>query len=183
MCRCVFAVKPKLAGGPANVTRNVVFHEVLEGVNQPVPAAQALPSTEAGPSAVQEVEDISEWIDYDAIEAEMLSELDVDLVTEEMPISQEETRRRVEARERTPAVRQRQQPARQVSPQRVQFAELEPSCPYERCRDDIIADKKRFYEECFGVPYDSRTGIISQMLGHGDSDSSADEVTISPLLQ
>ena len=65
---------PTLAGGPANVTRNIVFQEVLEGVRQ------AVPVSETTTTASQEVEDITDWIDYEAIEVEMENTLDEDAV-------------------------------------------------------------------------------------------------------
>ena len=80
---------------------------------------------------------------------------------------------KVEARQKAPVKKQRQ-PGTGFMPQ------VDPPCPYERCRDDIVADKKDFYREVFGVPYDSQTGIIAQMLGHADDDST-DEVIICSL--
>ena len=61
----MFAIKPIPAENPANVTRNIVFQEVLDGVRQAVEVSVT-------PTAVsQEVEDITEWNDYEAIEVEM----------------------------------------------------------------------------------------------------------------
>ena len=151
------------------MTRNVVFHEVLQGVQAPAVPTSA---TETGDVQV-EVEDISQWLDYEAIEAEMLSEMDMNVVMEEPPISKEEVLRRVEARQKAPVKKQRQ-------PGTVFMPQVDPPCPYERCRDDIVADKKDFYRQVFGVPYDSQTGIIAQMLGHADDDST-DEVIICSL--
>lgn len=175
MCRCVFAIKPKLAGGPANVTRNVVFHEVLEGVSQPVPAVQTPSVAEARPAAVQEVEDISEWNDYDAIEAEMEHELDEDAVTEEMPLSQEETRRRVEAGRKTPATRQRR-PSAQSLAAAPPVPEYEPSCEYERIRDDNVAEFRSKYLETFGVPWGQQNGLLEQTLFQPDIEEGEDEM-------
>lgn len=173
MCRCVFAIKPKLAGGPANVTRNVVFHEVLEGVNQPVPAVQTPSAAEARPAAVQEVEDISEWNDYDAVEAEMEHELDEDLVTEEMPLSQEETRRRVEAGRKTPATRQRRPSAQ--SPAAAPVPEYEPSCEYERIKFDTVAAFRMKYHETFGVPWGLQNGLLEHTLFQPDIEEEEEE--------
>ena len=58
--RCVFAIPPTVPGQPTNMTRNVVYKEVLTGI-QP-----AEPEQPGGDGPTIEVSDIAEWLDYDA---------------------------------------------------------------------------------------------------------------------
>ena len=159
---------PTLAGGPANVTRNIVFQEVLEGVRQ------AVPVSETPTAASQEVEDITDWTDYEAIEVEMENTLDEDAVAEEGPISQEETRRRVEARRRVPPTRQKQ-PRREVSPPGSWPEVDEPLCEYEKIRECTIKEiEAKFYEE-FGYHIREARSTVRGVLGHEEVDSDTEE--------
>ena len=160
---------PTLDGGPFNVTRNIVFQEVLEGVRQAVPVSET-------PTAAshQEVEDITDWIDYEAIEVEMENTLDEDAVAEEGPISQEETRRRVEARRRVPPTRQKQ-PRREVSPPGSWPEVDEPLCEYEKIRELRIEEiEAKFYEE-FGYHIREARSTVRGVLGHEEVDSDTEE--------
>ena len=98
--RCVVALKP---GEVGNSTRNVVFQEVLEGVQPPRPAEVEV---EVGPT--QEVEDITQWLDYDAVEVEMEETFNEETMEEAGADDQEEARRRVDARRRLPTTVGRQ---------------------------------------------------------------------------
>ena len=159
---------PTLAGGPANVTRNIVFQEVLEGVRQ------AVPVSETPTAASQEVEDITNWTDYEAIEVEMENTLDEDAVAEEGPLSQEETRRRVEARKKAPSSNQKQ-PRREVSPPRAWLEADEPLSEYEKIREGNIREFDALFYERFGYHRRDGHGILAELLGQEEEDSEIDE--------
>merc|ERR1712001_583148 len=117
--------------------------EVLEGVQPPKPAEVEV---EAGPT--QEVEDITQWLDYDAVEVEMEETFNEETM--------EETRRRVDARRRLPTTVGRQPRRRSDDIEEASTASVpqyEPSCEYEYIRDLTVADRDRLYEATFGVPY------------------------------
>ena len=163
--RCVVALKP---GEVGNSTRNVVFQEVLEGV-QPPKAAEV--EVEAGPT--QQVEDITQWLDYDAVEVEMEETFNEEMMEEAGADDQEETRRRVDARRRLPTTVGRQPRRRSDDIEKASTAsvpEYEPSCEYECIRDQIRADKERMYETIFGVPYPrgQQSGLLEQILYQPD---------------
>ena len=164
----MFAIMPTPAGGPTNVTRNIVFQEVLEGVRQAVPVSETPATT------TKEVEDITDWIDYEAIEVEMENTLDEDAVTEEGPISQEETQRRVEARRRVPPTKQKQ-PRREVSPPRAWLEADEPLSEYEKIREGNIREFDALFYERFGYHRRDGHGILAELLGQEEEDSEIDE--------
>ena len=163
--RCVVALKP---GEVGNSTRNVVFQEVLEGV-QPPRLAEV--EVEVGPT--QEVEDITQWLDYDAVEVEMEETFNEETMEEAGADDQEETRRRVDARRRLPTTVGRQSRRRSDGIEEASSAsvpEYEPCCEYERIRDQIKADCERMYEVTFGVPYPrgQQSGMLEQILHQPD---------------
>ena len=163
--RCVVALKP---GEVGNSTRNVVFQEVLEGV-QPPRLAEV--EVEVGPT--QEVEDITQWLDYDAVEVEMEETFNEETMEEAGADDQEETRRRVDARRRLPTTVGRQSRRRSDGIEEASSAsvpEYEPCCEYERIRDQIKADCERMYEVIFGVPYPrgQQSGMLEQILHQPD---------------
>ena len=163
--RCVVALKP---GEVGNSTRNVVFQEVLEGVQPPRPAEVEV---EAGPT--QEVEDITQWLDYDAVEVEMEETFNEETMEEAGADDQEEARRRVDARRRLPTTVGRQSRRRSDGIEEASSAtvpEYEPCCEYERIRDQIKADCERMYEVIFGVPYPrgQQSGMLEQILHQPD---------------
>ena len=168
LCRCVFAIKPIPAENPANVTRNIVFQEVLDGVRQAVPVS-VTPT-----AATQEVEDITEWNDYEAIEVEMENTLDEDAVAEEGPLSQEETRQRVKARRKAPSSNQRQL-RRDVSPPRVWLEADEPLSEYEEIRESNIREREALFYEQFGYHLRDERGILAETLGQEEGDSELDD--------
>ena len=168
--RCVFAFKPTPARGPVNVTRNVVFQEVLEGVRQAVPASDPPPAP-----TTTEVDDITDWTDYEAIEVEMEHALDEDAVAEEGPTSAEETRRRVEARKWTPPIRQKQ-PRRDV--EEVSLPTMtrgEPCCEYERIKYDNEDEINAMFYETFGYHISEARSSVRGVLGHQEADSENDD--------
>ena len=135
---------------------------------------QAVPVSETPTAASQEVEDITDWIDYEAIEVEMENILDEDAVTEQGPISQEETRRRVEARRKAPPTRQKQ-PRREVSPPGPWPEVDEPLCEYEKIRECNIEEiDAKFYEE-FGYHIREARSTVRGVLGHEEIDSDTEE--------
>ena len=163
--RCVVALKP---GEVGNSTRNVVFQEVLEGV-QPPRLVEV--EVEAGPP--QEVEDITQWLDYDAVEVEMEETFNEETMEEAGADDQEEARRRVDARRRLPTTVGRQSRRRSDGIEEASSAsvpEYEPCCEYERIRDQIKADCERMYEVIFGVPYPrgQQSGMLEQILHQPD---------------
>ena len=163
--RCVVALKP---GEVGNSTRNVVFQEVLEGV-QPPRLAEV--EVEVGPT--QEVEDITQWLDYDAVEVEMEETFNEETMEEAGADDQEEARRRVDARRRLPTTVGRQSRRRSDGIEEASSAsvpEYEPCCEYERIRDQIKADCERMYEVTFGVPYPrgQQSGMLEQILHQPD---------------
>ena len=163
--RCVVALKP---GEVGNSTRNVVFQEVLEGV-QPPRLVEV--EVEAGPP--QEVEDITQWLDYDAVEVEMEETFNEETMEEAGADDQEEARRRVDARRRLPTTVGRQSRRRSDGIEEASSAsvpEYEPCCEYERIRDQIKADCERMYEVTFGVPYPrgQQSGMLEQILHQPD---------------
>ena len=163
--RCVVALKP---GEVGNSTRNVVFQEVLEGV-QPPRLAEV--EVEVGPT--QEVEDITQWLDYDAVEVEMEETFNEETMEEAGADDQEEARRRVDARRRLSTTVGRQSRRRSDGIEEASSAsvpEYEPCCEYERIRDQIKADCERMYEVTFGVPYPrgQQSGMLEQILHQPD---------------
>ena len=164
--RCVVALKP---GEVGNSTRNVVFQEVLEGV-QPPRLAEV--EVEVGPT--QEVEDITQWLDYDAVEVEMEETFNEETMEEAGADDQEEARRRVDARRRLPTTVGRQSRRRSIDDieeaSSASVPEYEPCCEYERIRDQIKADCERMYEVTFGVPYPrgQQSGMLEQILHQPD---------------
>ena len=171
--RCVVALKP---GEVANSTRNVVFQEVLEGVQPPRPAEVEV---EVGPT--QEVEDITQWLDYDAVEVEMEETFNEETMEEAGGDDQEEARRRVDARRRLPTTVGRQSRRRSDGIEEASTAsvpEYEPCCEYERIRDRIKADCERVYETTFGVPYPrgQQSGMLEQILHQPDLGEEEEEV-------
>ena len=171
--RCVFALRPAAPAQPDNVTRNVVFQEVLTGIRPPKPVTH-----ETGP--VQEVEDITEWLEFDAIEVEDEELIDEDAITEEGPTEEADIRRRVEARKRKPSQPQQRPkvrldlPAQENIPSRLDYG---PLSEYERIRDCIVEERDQLFLETFGFPLNQRHAVIGQLLGQeeGDSDDSEEE--------
>ena len=172
--RCVVALKPGEAG---NSTRNVVFQEVLEGVQPPRPAEVEV---EVGPT--QEVEDITQWLDYDAVEVEMEETFNEETMEEAGGDDQEEARRRVDARRRLPTTVGRQPRRRSIDDieeaSTASVPEYEPCCEYERIRDQIKGDCERMYETTFGVPYPrgQQSGMLEQILLQPDLGEEEEEV-------
>ena len=164
--RCVVAIKQ---GEVANCTRNVVFQEVLEGVQPP---KQAEVEVEVGPT--QEVEDITQWLDYDAVEVEMEETFNEETMEEAGADDREETRRRVDARRRLPTTVGRQPRRRGDDIEEASTAAsvppYEPSCEYEYIRDLTVAERDRLYEATFGVPYPrgQQNGLLAQTLFQPD---------------
>ena len=174
--RCVVALKH---GEVLNCTRNVVFYEVLEGVQPPKPAEVEV---EAGPT--QEVEDITQWLDYDAVEGEMEETFNEETIEEAGADDQEETRRRVDARRRLPTTVGRQPRRRSDDIEEASTASVpqyEPSCEYEYIRDLTVADRDRLYEATFGVPYPrgQQNGLLAQTLCQPDLGEEEEEVGAS----
>ena len=90
--RCVFALRPDTSEQDPNVTRNVVFQEVLTGIRQEAPA----PPEEA---VLHEVDDIDQqWFDYDTMDVEGEDMIHEEALTERGPDAKDEVRRRVAAR-------------------------------------------------------------------------------------
>ena len=170
--RCVFAFKPILPAGPANVTRNIVFQEVLEGVR---PALTV--TCPAAATATKEVDDITNWTDYDAIEVEMEHALDEDVIAEEGPISADETRRRVEARQKVPTRVQRpdEQSNDQCPPATGPIIGDEPLCEYEQIRESNIDERDALFYATFGYHINEARSTVTGVLGHAEIDSDQEE--------
>ena len=175
MHRCIFAIKASSPGEQASTARNVVYKEVLEGV-QPKKS-----SVEVQTEETREVDDITEWTDYDAIEMEMEDELDEDAISETGPDSKEEAQRRVEARRRTPPAKRGGNltersilSAEENIPSRLDYG---PLSEYERIRDCIVEERDQLFLETFGFPLNQRHAVIGQLLGQeeGDSDDNEEE--------
>ena len=99
----MFALRPDTSDQDPNVTRNVVFQEVLTGIRQEAPA----PPVEA---VRHEVDDIDQqWFDYDTMDVEGEDMIHEDVLTEGGPDGQDEVRRRVAARKRQPTKRSQKQ--------------------------------------------------------------------------
>jgi hypothetical protein len=145
---CTFAIKAK-AGQPHNITRNVVFQEVLLSNSWEPPITVGQP---VGP--VLESDDMEYWNDYGAIEADFETEFTTEEALEEAgPPLPAEVRRRVAAK--NPEAKKR--PAKPT-------AEAEcydpptvpvyvPECEYEEIRERNIDQKKTEFERIFGYPY------------------------------
>ena len=138
------------------MTRNVVFKEVLTGIQ---PAEPEQPSRD-GP--IHEVSDIAEWLDYDTVEVEAEEEINEEAIMEASPIQPEETRRRVQARERQPVHRQRSRMEEIAQSMVTPSTDNEPKCEYEKIREWIDKDKKEFFLETFGFPYDPHRSVLTQ---------------------
>ena len=152
-----------------------MFKEVLEGV-QPTKS-----SVDVQTGVAREVEDITEWTDYDAIEVEMEVAFNEDAVAENGPESREEERRRVEARRRIPPAKRGIKlteksilPAQENILGRLDYG---PPSEYERIRDCNVEERDQLFLEIFGYPLDQRHAVISQLLGQeeGDSDDAEEE--------
>jgi hypothetical protein len=162
-------------GEVANCTRNVVFQEVLEGVQPPKPA-----EVEVGVGPTQEVEDITQWLDYDAVEVEMEETFNEETMEEAGADDQEETRRRVNARRRLPTTVGRQPRRRDDDIDEASTASVpqnEPCCEYERIRDMTVEERDRLYEAIFGVPYPrgQQNGLFRQTLFQPDMGEEENE--------
>jgi len=179
MQRCIFAIKSSTPGEPASTTRNVVFKEVLEGV-QPTKS-----SVEVQTEDTQEVDDVTEWTDYDAIEVEMEDAFNEDEVAETGPDSKEEAQRRVEARRRIPPAKRGGKPTeRSIPPPQENIPsrlDYGPPSEYERIRDCNVEEMNQLFLETFGYPLEHGHGIISQLLGQqeGDSDDNEEEEQVT----
>ena len=160
--RCVFAIPPTVPGQPTNMTRNVVYKEVLTGI-QP-----AEPEQPGGDGPTIEVSDIAEWLDYDTAEVEGEEEFNDEAIMEASPIQPEETRRRVQARQRQPVLRQKSH-MEEIAQSMV--TDNEPVCEYEKIREWIDKDKKEFFLETFGFPYDQNRSVLTQLLERDESSS------------
>ena len=169
----MFAIRPTAPGQPDNVTRNVVFQEVLTGIRPQKPVTH-----KAGP--VQEIEDITEWLEFDAIELEDEELINEDAITEEGPTEEADIRRRVEARKSKPTPRQQRAtivmdlPAEEDIPRRLDNG---PVSEYERIRDCNIEERDQLFLETFGYPLNQGHAVIGQLLGQeeGDSDDNVEE--------
>ena len=163
--RCVFAIPPTLPGQPANMTRNVVYKEVLTGI-QP-----AEPEQPSGDGPIHEVSDIAEWLDYDTAEVEGEEEINDEAITEASLIQPEETRQRVQARERQPVHRQRSHMDETAQSMVTPSTNTEPLCEYEKIRECNIQEiDARFYEE-FGYHIREARSTARGVLGHEEVDS------------
>merc|ERR1712141_139097 len=154
----------------------------MGGVQPPKPAEVEV---EAGPT--QEVEDITQWLDYDAVEVEMAETFNEETMEEAGADDQEETRRRVDARRRLPTTVGRQPRRRSDDIEEASTASVpqyEPSCEYEYIRDLTVADRDRLYEATFGVPYprSQQNGLLAQTLCQpdlGEEEEEEEEVGVS----
>ena len=152
-----------------------MFQEVLEGV-QPTKSIAEVQTEET-----REVDDISEWTDYDAIEVEMEAEFNEDTIAETGPDSKEEGQRRVEARRRIPPtkkggkLKERSTLATEGNiPSRLDYG---PLSEYERIRDCNVEERDQLFLEIFGFPLNQRHAVIGELLGQeeGDSDDNEEE--------
>ena len=169
-CRCVFAFRPDASGQDPNVTRNVVFQEVLTGIRQEAPA---LP--EVGPA--HEVDDIDQqWLDYDTMDVEDEDLINEEVLSEAGPDAQDDVRRRVAARKRQPAERnQKQQRGSASLPTTDPVIGDEPLCEYEQIRESNIRERDALFYEKFGYHLRDGHGILTELLGQEEGDSDEEE--------
>ena len=157
--RCTFAIKT-MPGEPFNKTRNVVYKEVLE---------QSQVEVETVPTEVEtleeEVEDITTWLDYDAIEAEFEFEFESEITIEESQPVQADIRQRLERVKRRPGRLTKQAPRRAVAPPPIDesYVEYVPMCEYERIREQNIQERNEEYLRIFGEPLDESRGQLSRL--------------------
>ena len=156
MSSCTFAIKCQ-SEQPYNVTRNVVYTEVLGG--QETSILEAVVPEIVLPA--HEVADITEWLDYSAIEAEFESDFSGEAMVEESgPTSAEETRRRVSRTKATPVGLSIARAQQEVPPPILPYVPpvYVPSCQYEQIREDNIQERNAEYLRIFGVPLDGDNG-------------------------
>ena len=157
--RCTFAINP-ISGEPYNKTRNVVYKEVLE---PNLEERELVPFEVTNPE--EEVEDISRWLDYDAIEAEFEFEFEGDTNIEEAQPVQADIRRRLNKVRKTPIRLNKKTPRRAVPlpPINVTSIDYSSMCEYERIREDNIAERNAEYLRIFGEPWDDSKGQFSKL--------------------
>ena len=176
-CRCVFAIPSTEPGQPANMTKNIVFKEVLTGI---LPAEPEQPS---GDGSIHEVSDIAEWLDYDTTEIEGEEEINDEAIMEASPIQPEETRKRLQARMRQPVHRQRSRIDEIAESMVTPSTDNEPLCEYEKIRECNIQEiDAKFYEE-FGYHIREARSTARGVLGHEevDSDTGGEEEQVSSI--
>ena len=168
-CRCVFALRPDDSGQDPNVTRNVVFQEVLTGIRQEAPA---LPEV----GAVYEVDDIGQqWFDYETMDVEDEDMINEEALTERGPDAQDDVRRRVAARRRQPTKRSQKQREDDSVPTTGPFIGNEPLCEYEQIREGNIRERDALFFEKFGYHLRDGQGILAELLGQEEGDSDIDD--------
>ena len=167
--RCVFALRPDTSEQDPNVTRNVVFQEVLTGIRQEAPA----PPEEA---VLHEVDDIDQqWFDYDTMDVEGEDMIHEEALTERGPDAQDEVRRRVAGRKRQPTKRSQKQRVQGSWPTIEPVIGDEPLCEYEQIRERNIRERDALFYEKFGYHLRDGRSILTELLGQEEGDSEIDE--------
>ena len=165
----MFALRPDTSDQDPNVTRNVVFQEVLTGIRQEAPA----PPVEA---VLHEVDDIDQqWFDYDTMDVEGEDMIHEDVLTEGGPDGQDEVRRRVAARKRQPTKRSQKQREQASWPTTEPVIGDEPLCEYEQIRQSNIRERDALFYETFGYHLRDGPSMLAELLGQEEGDSDIDE--------
>ena len=168
-CRCVFALRPDDSGQDPNVTRNVVFQEVLTGIRQEAPL---LPEV----GAVYEVDDIGQqWFDYETMDVEDEDMINEEALTERGPDAQDDVRRRVAARKRQPTKRSQKQREQASWPTTEPVIGDEQLCEYEQIRESNIRERDALFYETFGYHLRDGPSMLAELLGQEEGDSDIDE--------
>ena len=165
----MFALRPDASGQDPNVTRNVVFQEVLAGIRQEAP-----PLPEAG--AVHEVDDIGQqWLDYDTMDVEDEDIINEEALTEGGPDAPDDVRRRVATRKRQPIKRSQKQREEESLPTAGPVIGGEPLSEYEEIRESNIREREALFYEQFGYHLRDERGILAETLGQEEGDSELDD--------
>ena len=138
----------------------MVYKEVLE---PNLEERELVPFEVTNPE--EEVEDISRWLDYDAIEAEFEFEFEGDTNIEEAQPVQADIRRRLNKVRKTPIRLNKKTPRHAVPlpPINVTSIDYSSMCEYERIREDNIAERNAEYLRIFGEPWDDSKGQFSKL--------------------
>ena len=166
--KCRLAIKPPKPEETYTSTRNVVFHEVLETMSQATEEKLEVVTTRI------EVFDITEWLDYDAIDSEFDKEMELEEVLEEAePDRPEEIERRLRARKR-PQLKRLSRPTPQgtVIPDTASNPGIPKQGPldkYEPIQRANIAEREREYFKIHGKPlirsYAIQLGLMEEEVG------------------
>ena len=172
--QCWYAIRAAVVGKPYNITTNVVYREVLQDTysnQQDEMIEPELIAEQDVSTTLPEVEDISAWTDYEAVETSFDADLEPDLEEFGTPQQAVEFRRRISRPQPVPlscslpegmspppssAMPMGQRPMEPLPP----LPEM-PASAYELLREANIEEFNSQWLQSFGCPFNRDTSCLA----------------------